>query len=145
VGEIATERLALLPELQGPLAEQFRRAGSVTALDICDAAEAGDRLAQLLVDETSDWLVRAITNLAFTLDPELVLLGGAMDFGGANTATGRRFLDRVRAGVHRGVFPQIANSLRVEFARLGGSAGWIGAAGLARREWKLARNQSLSP
>jgi glucokinase len=76
-----------------------------------------------------------IANIAFTLDPRLVLLGGAMDFGGASSKTGRDFVGRIGAGVAAAVFPAIAASLRVDFAQLGGAAGWIGAAGLARHDY----------
>ena len=49
------------------------------------------------------------------------------------TAVGQRFLDTIEKAVHRAVFDRIADNLKIEFASLGGSAGWIGAAGLAKR------------
>lgn len=59
-----------------------------------------------------------------------------MDFGGEQEGPGIRFLSRIRDGVAKIVFSQIAENLRIDFAGLGSAAGWIGAAGLARRTWR---------
>ena len=64
----------------------------LTSLRICQAAEAGDPLAIEIVDETGRWLGIGITSLVHTLDPGLIVLGGAMDFGGPGSALGERFL-----------------------------------------------------
>jgi len=58
----------------------------------------------------------------------------AMNFGCHETAVGRRFLQCVREEVRRRVFPVLANRTKVDYAALGGDAGYIGAAGLARAE-----------
>jgi glucokinase len=46
---------------------------------------------------------------------------------------GRAFLERVRAEVRGRTFPILAEKTVIRFASLGGDAGAIGAAGLARR------------
>ncbi len=69
-----------------------------------------------------------------TIDPSGVLLGGAMTFGGSRTALGRQFLEWVREEVGRRAFPVLAERTVIDFAALGGDAGYIGAAGLARLE-----------
>jgi glucokinase len=45
---------------------------------------------------------------------------------------GRAFLDRVREEVRRRTFPVLAERTSIRYASLGGDAGSIGAAGLAR-------------
>ena len=55
-----------------------------------------------------------------------------MTFGGPDTALGRRFLARVREDVQRLALPHVAENTSIEFAILGGDAGFIGAAGVAR-------------
>ena len=66
------------------------------------------------------------------IDPEAVMIGGAMTFGGERAPVGRAFLERVRAEVRRRTFPTLAEKTVIGYASLGGDAGSIGAAGLAR-------------
>ncbi|HEY6564188.1 MAG TPA: ROK family protein, partial [Pirellulaceae bacterium] len=70
--------------------------------------------------------------VAHLLDPAMLLLGGAMNFGGMASPVGRGFLDRVRSEFRRQCFPVLARQTSIDFATLGGDAGYIGAAGLAR-------------
>jgi len=94
---------------------------------------AGDPLAADLVLETARWLGIGIVTLMHPIDPEAVILGGAMLFGGEAAPVGRAFLERVRAEVRGRTFPILAEKTVIRFASLGGDAGAIGAAGLARR------------
>ena len=69
-----------------------------------------------------------------------------MTFGGHDSPLGRRFLEVVREEVHRRAFPVLAERTMIDFARLGGDAGYIGAAGVARLEhYKLQRQQQTPP
>lgn len=115
------------------LASVLETAGDLTARDVYDCAQKKDSSALETIDQTAEYLARGIADLAHTIDPEIVLLGGAMDFGGENCQLGQRFLMRIDQMVRPAVFQRIADHLRIEFACLGGSAGWIGAAGLAKR------------
>ena len=95
-------------------------------------AEAGDRLATELVMEAARWLGIGIVSLMHAIDPEAVMLGGAMTFGGDTAPVGRAFLERIREEVHRRTFATLAAKTVIGYASLGGDAGSIGAAGLAR-------------
>jgi glucokinase len=106
--------------------------GELTALMIAQDAEAGDAFALDLILETAMYLGVGITSLVHTIDPDGVVLGGAMTFGGAAHPIGRQFLDRVRAEVHARVFPTLIDRVTIDYATLGGGAGFIGAAGIAR-------------
>lgn len=99
---------------------------------VAKAAESGDSLALELVLETADYLSIGIVTFMNTIDPAAVILGGAMNFGGHDTPLGRRFLDRIQTEVRKKSFPVLAQRTVIDFARLGGDAGYIGAAGLAR-------------
>ena len=101
---------------------------------ICEAAGEGDALAERIMLETATCLGVGTVTVLHTLDPELVLIGGNMTFGGPGTATGRRFLDRIHAEVRARAFPTVAEHVRIDYATLGGDAGFIGAAGCAKRE-----------
>jgi glucokinase len=75
-----------------------------------------------------------IVTLLHTIDPSGVVLGGAMTFGRDQTSLGRRFLGRVREEVRKRAFPTLAERTTIDYATLGGDAGFIGAAGLARMD-----------
>lgn len=124
---------------QGKLADRAAAGTSITPLLIAEAAEAGDSLALDIVLETARYLGIGITSLMHTIDPSAVILGGAMNFGGPDHPLGIRFLERIRQEVRARAFPVLAQRTTIEFASLGGDAGYIGAAGIARN---LYRKQS---
>lgn len=104
----------------------------LTAELLCKEAEKGDPLSLDLIDETADYLAAGIVNVMHTVDPSGILLGGAMTFGGADSEVGRRFLDRVRSQVQIRTFDMLSSQTVIDFATLGGDAGFIGAAGIMR-------------
>ena len=107
-------------------------ADSLTALDVAKGAESGDALALRLIDDLAVRLGLGVATVTHVIDPEAVILGGAMNFGGAAHPLGQRFLARVTAEFRRLTFPVQAARTALLFAALGGDAGYIGAAGLAR-------------
>ncbi len=122
-------------KIESGVRTSLRTCDPLTALDVSNAASSGDAVAVELVMETADYLARGIATLAHVIDPEVFLLGGAMNFGGSQSELGRQFLARIIERVSNWTFPTVANHLTIEFARLGSSAGWVGAAGLGRVEY----------
>jgi len=106
--------------------------GNLTPITIADAARGGDTLARDLILETARWLGIGVVTLMHTIDPAVVLIGGAMTFGGDADPLGREFIDRVRSEVRSRTFPVLAEKTVIGYASLGGDAGSSGAAGLAR-------------
>ena len=78
------------------------------------------------------WSWLGTTTLMHTIDPDMVLIGGAMTFGGHETEFGRRFLQRIKDEVKVRAFPVPYAKTKIDYATLGGDAGYIGAAGCAR-------------
>ncbi|MEJ7593565.1 MAG: ROK family protein [Planctomycetaceae bacterium] len=109
------------------------RGEELTPLLIAEEAETGDRLSAELIMEMARYLGATIATGVHVIDPAMVLLGGAMTFGRNETATGREFLHRVRQEFRARTFTTLAENIRIEYAELGGNAGFIGAAGCARR------------
>jgi glucokinase len=110
----------------------------LTPLDVAAAAAAGDPLSYELVMETARYLGIGITNILHMIDPEILLIGGAMTFGGDEQPLGRDFINAVRHEVRRRAMPIQSKHTVIEFATLGGAAGFIGAAGIARVEERKA-------
>ncbi|MEZ6070141.1 MAG: ROK family protein [Pirellulales bacterium] len=103
-----------------------------TPLMLSEEAERGDALAMEIILETARYVGVGAVSLIHTIDPNGVVLGGAMTFGGHDTAVGRRFLTAVRAEVDRRLLPTLVGKVSVDLAQLGGDAGYLGAAGIAR-------------
>jgi glucokinase len=103
---------------------------------VAEEAEAGDSLAMEIVLETARYLGIGIVNLMHTVDPQVILLGGAMTFGKKASPVGRQFLARVQEEVHRRAYKFLAERTIIDFATLGGDAGYIGAAGIARMDYR---------
>lgn len=120
-----------------------RAAGEeITPHMVADEADRGDEVARTVIMETGYWLAIGIVSLVHTIDPDAVLLGGAMTFGGNDTEVGQAFLQRIRDEVRPRLLEPLRDTVRIEFASLGGDAGYIGAAGLARLEHSKVRQRT---
>jgi len=112
------------------------RLDDVTALSpllIAEEADKGDELSNELIMEMGRCLGAGIASTVHIIDPDIVLLGGAMTFGRHETDLGRRFLQRITEEFQARAFPTLAREISIDYATLGGDAGFIGAAGCARR------------
>lgn len=103
---------------------------------VYEEGEKDDELALDLIDETARYMGIGTVSLLHTIDPEMVLFGGAMTFGAGESRVGRRFLERIRDEVQERAFPACAENTLIDFASLGGDAGVIGAAGCALRAFR---------
>ncbi|WDQ15178.1 ROK family protein [Rhodopirellula sp. P2] len=111
----------------------LRNLDPITPLSIANAAADGDAIAIDVIHQTGVLIGRAIAMLAHVVDPDVVLLGGAMTFGGPGTDTGKRFLQSIRDECFPRTLVQISSHLKIEFATLGNDAGIVGAAHYARQ------------
>lgn len=121
---------------QSSLQKLLQQGEKVTARRVYEAAEQGDLFALEIIDSTADYLAIGITTMVHIVDPGLVVLGGAMNFGGSQSAVGRRFLDRIRSEFAALTFSNVAAGTTIDFATLGGDAGYLGAAGTARVDYQ---------
>ncbi|MGA2619450.1 MAG: ROK family protein [Thermoguttaceae bacterium] len=125
---------ALAAGRRSSIAARAAACGGVTPKLLAGEAEKGDELALEIILETAAYMGVGVVNLMHTVDPNGILLGGAMTFGGNANPVGRRFLDRVKEEVRRRAFELLAERTTIDYASLGGDAGYIGAAGMARAE-----------
>ena len=107
---------------------------TLTTVTLFEEAEKGDAFSLDIILQTAYYLSIGIVNVLHVIDPSAVLLGGAMNFGGRDSTIGQRFLIRIREEISRRTFPLIAQNVVVDFSKLGGDAGYIGAAGIARKK-----------
>jgi len=123
---------ALASGRQSSLRERLAAGAELTPLLIAQAAEEGDGLADDIVMETGRYLGVGTTTLMHTINPSMFLFGGAMTFGRNEKPLGRRFLQAIKDEVKKRAFHVPFERTTIDFATLGGDAGYIGAAGCAR-------------
>ncbi|MDA7950652.1 MAG: ROK family protein [Pirellulaceae bacterium] len=118
---------------KGSLLEKELTSGAELSTKLlAQVAQKGDSFSLKIIEETADYLAVGVTTLAHLIDPNGLLIGGAMTFGGKGTELGDQFLSWVREGFKRRTFAHIRDKTEIEFAQLGGQAGFYGAAGLAK-------------
>ena len=104
------------------------------ARKVYEEADKGDELATHIILDTARFLGLGIVTLLHTIDPECVLIGGEMMFGGKGTKIGDMFLARIREEIVNRAIQGLGQSVKLDFAALGAFASMIGAAGLARED-----------
>lgn len=98
----------------------------LTAEDIARAASEGDEMAQVMMERTGMFLGIAIAAVVNLLNVEMVVMGGGV------MEAGDLILKPTIKETRRRAFPPSFNSCEIVIAKLGPSAGVIGAALLAR-------------
>ena len=124
---------ALAAGAQSSIHKRRQAENGLTAKMLFEEAEQGDQFSIDIILETARYLGVGVTTIVHALDPGLVVLGGAMTFGGHATQTGRAFLAAVRKEFLGRTFHVVEKTV-IDYASLGGDAGFIGAAGIARRK-----------
>jgi len=101
---------------------------SASAVDLVEAARAGDGPASQAVANAALWLAVGIEALALVFDPEVIVVGGAAaEAGDLLLGPARKRLQVTEGAAHR-------VPIRVEASILGRDAGAVGAAILAAEE-----------
>jgi glucokinase len=98
---------------------------SITAAHVFDGARNGDGVSISVVRDTAKYIGMAVANLAVTVDPEVIVLSGAI------ASAGDLLLDPVRQEFARRVPPGMAEQVRLQTSPLGDYGIAIGAARLA--------------
>ena len=72
-----------------------------------------------MILQTARYLGIGITTLLHILDPAAVILGGAMNFGGADNPIGKKFLTAIVHEIQTRALPVLSSNLSLHFASLG--------------------------
>jgi glucokinase len=125
---------ALAAGKKSSLTKRLDAGEELTPLMLSEEAERGDQLSLDLIMETARYMAIGAVTAVHTIDPESVVIGGGMTFGGEGNPLGERFMARLRDEARGRMIESLRDKIHIDFAVLGGDAGYIGAAGLARRE-----------
>jgi glucokinase len=121
-----------LVRTESPLAARLRElvggdAELITGATVTQAAREGDPAAEEILRTVGTWLGTGLAGLAAGFDPELVVVGGGV------SEAGDLLLDPAREALARNLTGRGHRPVpAIVAARLGASAGMIGAADLAR-------------
>ncbi|MGM9613578.1 MAG: ROK family glucokinase [Butyricicoccus sp.] len=97
-----------------------------TAKEICDLARGGEQMAQKIVERCGDYLGRAMSFVACTIDPEVFILGGGMSRAGAVLT------DAISKAYQKYAF-HVSSDTPIVIATLGNDAGIYGCARMILR------------
>jgi glucokinase len=118
---------------------------SLSPLMLFQEAERGDEFSLEIILETARYLGVGVTSVVHIVDPGAVVIGGAMTFGRSESSTGRRFLARVQQEFRSRTFQVVRDSVVIDYASLGGHAGYLGAAGIAREAFQKTKRAAVEP
>ena len=98
-----------------------------TAKDVCDAAKAGDAKAEAVLRYCMSFLGKALCIVGYTVDPELVVIGGGLSKAGP-------YLLDIIYDAYRDLPKLTEKRMTFRLAELGGDAGMTGAARFAAQK-----------
>jgi len=98
------------------------RPGPLSAVQVFDAAEAGDPYAGQLLDDLAGILGLGIANIVSLVNPQVVVLGGGVG------SRCERLLPRIQEVIQRWAQPVSARTVQLKVSPLGPRAGLLGAA-----------------
>ncbi|WP_059171132.1 ROK family glucokinase [Bacillus sp. FJAT-27445] len=116
---------------QGMLADILASNGLISAKDVFDSAKNGDKAAMGVVDQLAFHLGLALANVANTLNPEKIVLGGGVSYAG------EILVQKVREQFVQFAFERVRETTTIALATLGNDAGVIGAA------WRVKERLSI--
>jgi glucokinase len=124
---LAIEREADMLAHQSPgslLARWLKRYGSLSTVQVIEAARQGDPVARQVLERAAYWLGIGLASWCYFFDPRLILIGGGV------SVAGDLLLAPLRQTIQARAMPVYARDVRIDLARLGNDAGLIGAASL---------------
>lgn len=121
-GVVRLARAALVDAQTGGRSSLLQQVEELTAAAVFAAAEAGDPLANKVVDEAIETLAWGLGTAANVVNPEVIVVGGGM------SKAGDRLFTPLRAAFPRYALRRVAIATTIVPATLGNDAGVVGAA-----------------
>ena len=104
---------------------QTKKLSDITAHEIFQHAEQGDRFAQSILTESGAFLGIGIATFANTFDPDIIIIGGGF------SSAGKYLIPAAIDEAYKRSFKSVMDNIKITTAKLGNDAGIIGAAKLA--------------
>lgn len=97
----------------------------ITAKEVAELANHGNKLAKQIFSDAGKYLGRAISMVANAFNPEIIILGGGVSLAG------QLLLDPIIEEFNKQTMEPILKSTKIEISKLGMDAGVLGAIALA--------------
>ncbi|TWD98524.1 ROK family protein [Neobacillus bataviensis] len=110
----------------GKLKEDYYKYQIVTCKQIFDAVKKADKTAIRIIDQVTFHLGFALENLANSLNPQKIVIGGGV------SNAGDTLLKPLKEQFAQFAFPRVAEGVELVIAKLGNDAGVIGGAWLVK-------------
>lgn len=107
------------------LADLRRRHGSLSAAEVSQAAQMGDRTATEILVQSGHLIGQVVATLTTAFNPELIVLSGSV------AQSNDILLAAVREAVYGASHPLVTRDLRIVRSQMSSSAGLVGAAMIA--------------
>lgn len=104
------------------LADTLARAGEISAIDVCQAAQVGDEVSAEIVAQSGKLIGGVVATLANMLNPQLIVLAGSI------AQTNDILLASIRETVYGASHPLVTRDLRILRSQMSSSAALLGAA-----------------
>lgn len=125
IARTASERLTKEPTRGNLLRAQIQNdLSQVTALQVNQAALAGDELAREIMRDAASALGFALGNVICLMNPERIIIGGGV------SKSGPQYFKHIRAAARANVMPQLREAVNIVPATLGDQAPLWGALAL---------------
>ncbi|KAF1679627.1 glucose kinase GlcK [Bacillus mexicanus] len=106
----------------------------LSSRDVFEAAAEKDEMALEVVDYVAKHLGLVLGNLASTLNPSKIVIGGGV------SRAGELLRSKIEKTFREYAFPRAAEAADISIASLGNDAGVIGGAWIAKNEWLKHQN-----
>lgn len=134
--DLGVARRAIASQKENPSSKIYALsngdAKKVTVLTVAKASETGDALANQILREAGTKLGRKAAFLVNLFNPEILIIGGGIEIGGAP------FLDAVRETVRQSSIPEATDKLRIIPSQLGENGVALGAAALVAQNYFIS-------
>lgn len=146
---IAEEGRAAGERGQSPVIADFLRRGhEITAIEVAQAAQMGDRAAIEILSQSGRLIGQVVATLANMLNPEIIVLSGSI------AQTNDILLAAAREAIYGASHPLVSRDLQIIRSQMGSSSGLVRAAITAAeglfapatlREWIMAGRPQAHP
>ncbi|MBT2696549.1 ROK family glucokinase [Bacillus sp. ISL-40] len=117
------------------LRDFYEEKQTLTAKKVFDTANEGDEIAKQIIQQVVYHLGLALANLANSLNPEKIVLGGGVSKAGGT------LLGPLKEEFISFAFPRVAQGVEIVTATLGNNAGVIGGAWLVKEKLLINLNK----
>lgn len=127
-GIVRQAEKAIKSNVTSELAHFYLEQGEITAKDVFERAQNGDELCEGIIYYTMDILGLSLANIATSINPSKILIGGGV------SKAGNVLINGITSSFEKYALPRTNAICTITLAKLGNDAGFIGAGFLVKQQ-----------